>query len=361
MYNENLYAVSAIDTRSIRVEIDKVVGLIYFAITALAFVIAAIVSSNLTDSLVIYDNDGAVVCDSFCIRISTGVASGGIMTILSIIARKRWNELDDKCLTAGFHKLAINNEYATSNSVENMTRAIEQNDWEIAKDWREKIEEEIKYKKGKREIVIKVADIVYTPLHKSTIAFQNSIKGMKWSRRFPTYDVNEWDTIKTNSSQSLIEETDLRSRIESFYDLVSKYNEFMGTVNVRAEQIISQQASEIYGKNVRSIDYDVESPQGSGKVELFGCALFDVHPLDYYIVRGKLRSLRVEFINEKRETQYASYTDTTLFDKMWELVRTDVKNDPGITKMHEYFEEIKKENGKLSKIFSEKIAMQLKV
>lgn len=355
------YKISSLKSRAISIEIDKIVGLFYFITIMILFMLATVTSTSFIEKLTIKDLDGKIICENLCLKTISWIGVGIVLTFLALRANQFWYELDDKIDVASFHQKAIGNDYATENSVENMTRAIDQNDWETAKLWWNKIEDEIKYKKGKKEVVIKVADLVYTPLHKTTIDFQKQIKFLKYNRRFPTYNVGEWDTIKSNSNQSLIEESNLRTRIESFYDLVSKYNDFMGTVNRKADQILNQRASEIYEKDVKGIDYDVESPQGSGKVELFGCALFDVHPLDYYNVRGRLRSLRVEFVNENLGTGYANFNDTQLFDKMWELVRMDVKKDPDIIKMHNYFDKIKQENEELSKIFREKIAMQLKV
>lgn len=357
--NDWNYLRSAFYTKSMSLEKDRMVGIVYFVITLFTFVAAITQSETFANRFVI--KTSFLNCELTCVQEYGWIILVSFASVLCLKIGFDSTKLTKKADIVATYLSSINLASVPKESVTAINSFIELGDWKTAEHWKEKIREDIKYNRGKRDIIIKATDLVYTPLYRTTVDFQNNIRGMKYSRRFPSYDVKEWQTIKINSKQSLIEETDLRGRIESFYELVSKYDEFMGTVNRKAEQIINQRASEIYDKNVRRIDYDVESPQGSGTVELFGCALFDVPPLDNYNVRGRLRSLRVEFINEKQETQYANFNDTTLFDKMWELVRSDTKKDPDIMKMHKYFDEIKKENEELSRIFSEKIAMQLKV
>jgi hypothetical protein len=189
---------------------------------------------------------------------------------------------------------------------------------------------------------------------------ENNIRGMIYSRKYPSFDTGEWNKIKQNSYQSLIEDIELRRRIDSFYNLVQEYNNKIGLINRLTNEIIITKASEIYSKNVNDINYDIDSTQGNGRVELFDCALQTIHPLDYYRVKGTLRYIDVQFVDNAGQ-QSTRYIDNALFDKMWDLVIKEINQNDEIIKFKQMFERLKIENSELMKIYSEKIEMQWKV
>jgi hypothetical protein len=176
LYDEKNYAIGAINTRSIGFEIDKLVGLVYFILTATIFLVGVVVSPNLAQSLVIYDIMKRPVVDYLSMQLLIATSSLVLFGILTVIANKRWREMSDKLLTAGFHKFVINNEYALESSIQNMSRAVEQNDWDIAKEWQEKIKIEIKHKKNKRDLIIKSVETIYRPLYEESSKIADSIK-----------------------------------------------------------------------------------------------------------------------------------------------------------------------------------------
>jgi len=358
---EKQYKISALRTKSINFEIEKIIGLFYFIIILVLFLAATMPPNSLLfEKLIISDSTGQLLCDVLCFKMGYFGAGLAALAILVVKANRFWKNLDEKIMIAGFHQIAINNDNATQTSVESMTRSVEQNDWETAKLWRNKIKEEIKYKKGKREMIIKASDLVYSPLHHESTQFEANLKSIPWTRRYPSFDHKEWDKIKQYSYQSIIEDEDLRRRITSFYNLMFDYDQNTGSVGRIVADIINKHASQVLGLSIRRIDCDVVSSRGSGNVDLMGCALFDVHPLEFYQDKGTLREFTITYTKDNA-TQDEKFDDSDILDQIWKLVIDDVKQNKEVQKLQEMFSQLKIENPKLMKIYSEKIGMQWKV
>ena len=356
------YKMSAIKSKSITYEIEKIIGTFYFIILIGFFIVSVAAPVPFIEQIMILDAEHNPICTEICFRIcysSLGIIAFGLLSIKAINFRKN---LDEKIDIAGYHQIVINDDNATQTSVESMSRSIEQNDWEIASLWMTKIKEEIKYKKGKRELIIKSADLVFSPLHRESITFEQSVGSLNFSYRHPSFEHKEWDEITRNSYQSIIEDTDLRHRIDLFYNLALDYNKKIGPLGKIVTDIIYKYASDIFNKNqVFGIDYEIESSQGSGNVDLYGCALFNTHPLDFYRVRGILQNITIRFRDGNENQDNFKYFDNVLFDEMWELVISEVNQNDEIVWFKQIFEELKTENSKLMKIYSEKIGMQWNV
>src|SRR3989338_7135533 len=177
---------SSIKSRSIAIEIDKMVGLWYFMIITITFALVILLSITLANKLT-EDLPVSIDCNILCIQIISTLGSSIVLFILGCLAIIFWKELDDKIEIAGYHQEAISNEFVTENSVENMSRSVESGDWETAKLWREKIKEEIQYKKGKRELIIKSVDSVFSPLHSESSKFQNHLEYMKQTKQLTDF------------------------------------------------------------------------------------------------------------------------------------------------------------------------------
>lgn len=355
------FKLSSLKSKSITYEMEKIIGMFYFVIIIILFLIAIVVSTPFFDKLVILDSNKVPLCNEWCFKFSYLGLGLSALIIISEKGRQFWKELDNKVNIAASHMSMINDDNATQTSIESMTRAVEQNDWELANLWSHKIEDEILNKKGKRELIIKAADTVFSPLHRESIAFEQGVNSMIYSYRYPTFDHKEWDEITRNSYQSIIEDTELRYRIDSFYKLALDYNNKQGSLGRIINDILYKHASDIFDKkDVFTIEYEIESPNGNGNAELFGCALFSTHPLDFYRVRGKLRHILVRSRDGGNQIN-STFHDNILFDKMWDLVIKEIDLKDEIMKIRQMFEQVKTENSKLIKIYSEKIGMQWNV
>ena len=61
-------------------------------------------------------------------------------------------ELRRQIEIAGIHQWGIGSEFVTPTTIDNMSKAIQQNDWKTAEEWSKLIENEIKTEKGKKDI-----------------------------------------------------------------------------------------------------------------------------------------------------------------------------------------------------------------
>lgn len=355
---------SAIGSRAIGVEIDKIVALIYFAITLALFVIGmAIPMSELADNFVIVGKHQEIICNSFCIK---GYSVGGSLSvafILSEVGRRRWSELDKKLKTAGMHQRAIENEYATQNSVENMTSAIDQGDWTTADKWASKIKEEIKYKKGKRDIVIKSAETVYLPLTLEFSRIKTTIDTFPARRIYPTINFGAWLAIKERLGHLVVDDPKFRERMDNFQSKTRQYDELFDRNRQKIEDIINKIASRIYNKNnVIGVGYFVGTQGETFATPLSNCVFCNIHPKDIEPTR-KPYSIQIDWIEnttQQRENM-ASQEQIDKFNNAWDEIKKEAENDPDVKKMRELFEEIKKENLELLKIATEKFELQYKV
>lgn len=353
------YKMSALKSKSINYEIDKIIGTFYFIILLAFFILAVSAPIPFVERLIIFDSEKIPICSELCFRVI--YASLGIIALvtLSIKALQFKKNLDEKIDVAGYHQIAINDDNATQTSVESMTRAIEQNDWEIAKLWKGKIKEEIKYKKGKRELIIKSADTVYSPLHLESSKFKIYLEGIM-ANRFTDFKTEQWNKIKQNSLQSIIEDTNFRHRIEEFYKKLDDYNFIVHRIYGELSKIINNNFSNAFNKNVQGVEFHIDTPNSGNTIHLHTYAMAELHPMELQSTSHKFGSFKLKIITGKQSSNL-EYTELSLFDDVWKLVIEDVKKNNLLSKIKQYLNDLKIENDKLMKIYSEKIEMQWKV
>ncbi len=356
---EEEYKISALKSKSITYEIEKIIGLFYFVLIIILFMVVVSTPTVFYEKLIIYDNNNEPICSDLCFKTGYLTLSGIALIILGIKATGFWKEIDEKIEIAGFHQIAINDDNATQTSVESMTRAVEQNDWALARLWCDKIRDEIKYKKGKRELIIKSADLVYSPLHKETIDFENKLNQSPPLGRYSSFVHDEWDKIKLYSHQSIIDDSELRHRIDSFYNLMYDYNEQRGTTNKEIEKIINKHVSNEFGGNISRVGYEVRIDNVNNGVDLIGCVLAKIHPLNVNEKKGTMSSLDLTTNNQVNRIDTPQGSQK--FDNVWPTIISDVHANPEVQKIQRMYSELKIENSKLRKIYSEKIGMQWNV
>ncbi|MBL4654132.1 MAG: hypothetical protein JKY53_14905 [Flavobacteriales bacterium] len=354
---EKEYKISALKSKSINFEIEKIFGLFYFIIILTAFLIAMGFSESLFEKLIIKDSNNVAIFPMQYFQL--GYIGLTLVALGALIGKAIhfWKDLDSKIMVAGFHQIAINNDNATQTSVENMSRAVEQNDWALAKIWESKIKEEIKYKKGKRELIIKAADTVFSPLHFEASEFQKYLQDRKRDP-FKDFKTDQWMKIKQNSHQSIVEDTKLRHRIEDFYNTINDYNKIVPNLFSTLNEIIKKNFSEIFGENVDSVEIHLDIPNSGSTVHLPTCGLFGFHPLEFESSLRKFGSFKMHIRSEGNQLRHAEFKQQEDFDKVWRLVLNEIKHDDLIVKMNEYLKSLEIENNKLMKIYSEKIEMQ---
>jgi hypothetical protein len=352
-----IFKLSALKTKAISFEIEKIIGMFYFIFSILGFLFAVTLPTEFFDKLILKFQDGTPVLEELQMKTVYLMAAAIVMLILAIRAVRFWNDLDAKIDTTSYHLTVIDDDNATQVSIDGMSRAIEQNDWELAEFWGHKIENEIMNKKGKRELIIKAADSVFSPLHVEGSEFVNHLKTMNVTKQITDFKTPQWDNIKQKSLQSIVEDTDLRHRIENYYKMMGDFNELSRQVFPEMNIIIKRNFSESFHKDVSGVNFYLDSIDSSNNVHLQSCAMFEIHPLDFNSGQNRFGGFKLQ-TRQGNKAFYSDHTDRASFDNTWEKVLEDVKKSDVKIKITRYLTELEIENSKLMKIYSEKIGMQ---
>lgn len=348
------FKLSSLKSKSISYEMEKIIGMFYFVIIISLFMLGVFLPTPFFEKLVILDGDEEPLCSEWCFKFSYLGLSLAALVIISEKGRRFWRELDRKVDIAADHMDAINDDNATQTSVESMTRAIEQNDWELAELWGHKIEDEIINQKGKRESTIKAADTIFSPLHSESSEFEKHLKKMKQNRQFTEFKTEQWDHINQHSLQSMVEDEELRHKIENFYKIMNDYNELTPKLFLEMGKIINKNFSDVFKKNVSGVEFHLDSPDSGDTVHLHDCAMSEIHPLNFYFHPRKFGGFKISTRNGN-QVHHSLYEQQSSFDTAWNLVLEDVKNNEIIIKIKKYLKDLEIENEKLMKIYSDKI------
>ncbi|QLH11478.1 hypothetical protein [Nitrosarchaeum sp. AC2] len=145
------YHLSAIDIKSIRTEVDRIVSFLYFISLMLFFILAIGLSQSFVDILVITNQTDQIICDSNCIRILGIIFPTILASFLIHEARKMKKELIERTTMAGFYRFNLDLKSPTKASKDSFGRAIEQGDWGLAKWWQTQIAKETTSQEGFQE------------------------------------------------------------------------------------------------------------------------------------------------------------------------------------------------------------------
>ena len=114
------YRVRAVGTRSIGVEVDKIVGLVYFAFVLFLFSIALLLSNTFVENIQPKDKDGNSIWSLEDIKHWGAAASTVVMITLLVVAWHNWKDVIKHVETVGEYEYGISSEYATKETVERM-------------------------------------------------------------------------------------------------------------------------------------------------------------------------------------------------------------------------------------------------
>ena len=366
MDSQNLeikYKISALKSKSINFEIEKIIGLFYFIIIVLLFMLAIVPDTPFFENLIIKNNLGEPMCSDSCFKTGYILTSTFVLVILIAKANRFWKELDKKIPIAGFHQIAINNDNATQTSVESMTRAVEQNDWELAKVWQKKIEDEIKYKKGKREIIIKSAEAIFKPLHMESMSIDVSLSQISKTRAYGTIAIDQWQKITIESTHVMIENSQLRKEISDFYDKIEEYNQLIILVKNKTKDEILKEASSIFARDVREIQYWIIHDKDSHVApDMLSCVLFNTHPLQTE-EDSKPHQLDLQLSVKGRKIQLTipkENLEFTKFEEFWKNIMKEIDSDEQLDKLKQLHKELTIKNFELKKKYQDMIELQWK-
>lgn len=351
------YAIKAIKTRSIGVEIDKFVSLFYLAIILLIFSSSITYFPSFSQNLQLYGDDGAVVCDDKCAS-SVGVIFAVIgLTFVGIVGQRAWKDLKNYTIIAGIHHIGISSEYVTPTTIENMSRSIEQNDWQTASEWGKIVEYEIKTEKGKKDFNLEAVREVYRPLFEESMQIQATAENILQNNVNTTFPSTAWNNVNTTTKNLLIKDKDVLEKINTLYKKIQEYNKNPPTLENQVNQIIQREATNFYGFPVNTVHYWFKQGTRGSAPGLWDCLRTGQHPTQRYNESYESRYIELDLPNNKRR-ELNDENAINEFERLWKILLEKVNSEIDLTRLKNEALEIQKLNNELKPIFEEQIKKQ---
>ena len=336
------YQIRAIKTKSIGIEIDKIVGLVYFLLVIFLFGIALISSPTFALDISPKDKNEKPLWDLHVLQIGGAIGSIIAMIILGIIGVKNRDEVTNHVVTVGTYEYGISSPFATRETIESMSNAVDQNDWPTAEEWAKIVEHEIEIKKAKKNEIINQAELIYEPLYQESLQIEGAIKSSTFTKTMPTFSFAEWQKIKNGSIYLNIQDLELKDQIEKFYDLIEKYQHLWGKAYNKSEQIVQSAASAFYSVPVIEIRCIIKTKDGErGIPELQHLLLTNTYPTDYYPAGSTLSSIEIR-IQNGNNIRKDSEQDFQHLKQLWSNLLDKAKEDADINELRNLFEQISK-------------------
>lgn len=350
------FTVKAVKTRAIGVEIDKLVSMAYIVIVLGVFSTAISQYESFAESLQLFDDDNQVLCDIFCIQ-GLGVISAFIgVFFVALVGVITWRDLKNHVITAGIHHIGISSEYVTSPTIEHMSRAIEQNDWQTASEWAKIIETEIKTEKGKKDFNIESVRQFYRPLYEESISIHATAQNILNNDLNATFPSGEWDGT-THTIQLMIKDESLIDKLTTLYTKIKEYNAHPRNLESKIQKIIEEEATKFYGKNVKNVSYFFNRKTGGSSPALWDCLRSGEHPVNRNIEPFDSKQIVLNTSDVSSEPQHDAKAFGN-FDQLWEIMLKRVKEETMSTKLKDLAKEIQDMNNEIKPIFVERIQKQ---
>jgi len=350
------FAKNAINTRAIGLEIDKFVSMFYLGLILIVFSSSVTYFPNFTEHLQLYGYAGNTICDTNCAGI-VGVIFAGIAGLfLVLVGTKSWKELKNNSIVAGIHHIGISSEFVTPTTIENMSRSIEQNDWQTASEWAKIIETEIENEKGKKDFNIEAANQVYRPLYEESIQIDATVKNILTNKTNSIFPSEAWNSISLLSRNFMIHDEDLIKKIQTLYQKIGEYNKMPPTLENQIKSIIHREATKFYGEPVEDVHYYFKRKTSGSSPALWDCLRAKQHPLERNTEHYDYRSIELESGKSSRELKGDEYA--VQFDKLWDILLEKTEQEINLSRLDDQVKEIQNLNDDLKPIFEEKIKKQ---
>lgn len=346
-------AKQAMETRAISIEIDKFVSLGYFVIILLAYNTLFVYSLTFSETLILKDKTGKIICDIACIRNDGNLVSFLAALIVIIVGVRNWKKLKKYVITAGIHQTGISSEDVTRSTIENITKAIDQNDWTTAEKWSVVVEKEIQTKKGRKETLMKLVDTVYQPLYQEMSTIEMAYNNSKGTRNSIPYITTAWEKIRQDPIYLMLTEENFRTEIESFYTMFSEYNSLENSARAIAEEIVRNRILEVYGPDVGEVYYFVRTAQGQVSAPaLWECLLLSTHPKNRFDTSSVPQFIQVQSRSSGRSENRTNEDDFNQFETFWGIAVNDVNKNRDLEKRRTLYDKIIAKNTTLkTKVF----------
>lgn len=351
------HSVNAVNTTSIGIEIDKIVSLSYLFIILAIFATVLNEFPAFTENLILTNEQNEIICDESCI---TGLGVFGAIIgeiFIGIVGIKNWKDLKKYAKTAGIHHIGISSEFVTNVTIENISRAIERNDWATAEEWAKIVEIEIKTEKGMKDFNIEAVNQVYRPLYEESIQNDVAAKNILDNNVNTTFSSKEWDHIQSVTRNVMIKNQNLINKINLLYEKIKNYNRFPPTLENQIQSIIRKEATQFYGIPVDDVQYYFKTKGSGSSPALWDCLRSKKHPLERNTRPYDSRVIELR-TSDKSSKELKDPEAIEQFDKLWDILLEKVENEINLSKLDEQVKEIQNLNDELKPIFEEQIKKQ---
>jgi len=355
--NNFKYCIQAIETNSIKTEINKIVSLMYFALIIALFGFAVGLSDTVSTNLVFYQENNLPLCDSDCIKLTIPSVALIFLVILIIVLIKDWSKVIYYAEIAGIYQLSISSEFVTSVSRSNMERPIQQNDWRTAEEWANIIEHEIKTQKGTKEFTLESVRKIYRPLYEESMQIQTTAENILNNKTNAIFPSEAWNTIDPITQNTMIKDQKLINKIQQLYKEIEDYNKNPPTLENQIKSIIHREATKFYGMNVDDVHYYFKEKTRGYSPALWDCLRTKQHPLERNTQPYDYRSIELK-TSDKVSKELKDPEEVAKFDNLWGILLEKTSTELNLSELEDKVRVIQSLNDELKPIFEEQIKKQ---
>lgn len=352
---ERDFIISAINTRSIKFEIDKLTSISYF-ILILVISLCALFSGNFVYDLT-YDTVNNFVCDIDCTRTLMIVFICVILIIVIVVLYKNFMKIPKNIIFVSRYQYGINSEFVTDVTLQSIARSIEQNDWAIVEKWAKQIDCDIKTEKNKREYNMRAMEQVYQPLYDENVAITTIVDNILDPRcNDLTLPCDAWSKIENNIELKLIiTDKTTTENIHTLYQNIKEYNKTKTDIDQMITSIIKEEFLILVKYDIRELRCDLINKDNEiTSINLIDCLKIDLHP-NQYMPKHNFNSIHVTVLDGSDRLLYNHNVDG--FDKLWIAILKRYANEVKYRqfKLIELLMIIKNINQKLTPLLHERI------
>jgi len=336
-------------------------SLFYFLFILAFFTLAILFSDELIDRLTFTDKENVIICNKLCLQLVIPPITILFLLILVVVLRKDWPKIINYTEITGIQQYGINSEFVTRSTIENMTKAVDQNDWATAKEWSNIVVKEIQTKKGQRDKLIKDVEEIYRPLYIESTEIETKCKQIEQVGDFNALPQDEWLKIKARAFQMRIDDLELKNNLEEMYNKIKEFNEYPDRVRYQAREIYGRKVKEFYGPE-RDVQFFVKSDDGEGATPIPNLIPLGKHPLDINKEKNPTPTY-IELNNTRRSqrTRLTSENDYKNFNNFLNAVFREAAENPTIKLARNLFNDIRNDDKIVRKELIQKFESSLKV
>lgn len=329
------YVKSAFNTNGINFEKDKIVNLWYFLFTLSAIFLVMLVSIL----PIPFEN----LCDIDCTKPLVVLLFPIGMLCVSIVLSNKLKIFQDYVDIATVYLFAVNSTDVRQHTKDSLSKSIEMGDWEMAERWRKTVLDDIKYRRGRKDVVLKAINAVFKPLYQHTRRLQDNSLNI-----LDILDSPDWKTIEIQGYSLLIIDKTLHIEIKSFYDKIKQHRESISDFQNNITSIVEQTTKQIFsGLNMH---HPMFSTHGK---EIWSYVLYDRKSLE-----GRFNFPDIQFTHVRGNGTTIIKQDDPKHEEFIHKLHSNFYKDLNLLNLKNSYDEIIEQNKKLQAKLKEEIDIE---